>query len=113
MNLSPAESKALLELPAALARLAELLAENVRATKRVARRQARLGQLYYTADEVARELRFAKGCSVWQMPEVLAERIYPTGTATPRWTRAGLDRAVANMPRQPRAAGKRGIRHAA
>ena len=111
-SLKPEESKALLELPGALARLADLVAENVRATKRASRRRAREAKRYFTADEVARELRFAKGCSVWQMPEVLAERIYPTGTGTPRWTREGLDRAVANMPRQPRA-GRKGMRDAA
>lgn len=47
------------------------------------------------------------------MPEVMAERRYPTGTSTPRWTREGLARAVANMPREPKVRGRKGMGRAA
>lgn len=107
MSLRPEESKALLALPAALDRLTRVVILAARWQRQASRR-------YLTAKDVAREFGFKSAASVWAMPEVMAERIYPTVSSTPRWTVEGLARAVAKMPNEPRGVGRKaGMRDAA
>lgn len=108
MNLSREESKAILALPGALEKLALLLEKQNKISRRLARAHGQSLKTYLTAQDIARRLGYRSAKSVWDMPEVLDERIYPTGTSTPRWTEEGLARAIANMPREPKAVARRG-----
>jgi len=106
VNLTQSEAAAILAIPEALARLTKLVQRSLNL-------QRRRSRTYLTPKDVARELRYKDASSVWAMPEVMAERRYPTGTSTPRWTREGLARAVANMPREPKVRGRKAMRNAA
>lgn len=97
MSLTAAESKALLSIAPALEALTVLLTAHARVVKRGVRRQARAQQRWFTAEEVAREMRFAHRSIVWSMPEVMEEAIFPTGSKSPRWTLEGLARAASKM----------------
>jgi hypothetical protein len=112
MMYSTEETKAILALPSALKQIAELIEEQTKVTRRLARRQSRAAQRFLGTKDVAREFGWSRS-QIWNMPELMEEAFYPSGTSTPRWTREGVDKAVARMPRQPKTTGRRGVRDAA